>query len=149
LRDTDWRGIGEDQDAEAVRGEQDNAGGGPHVEPARMAEADAALVVVANIPAEPVETGAVGDRIAGRVADDLRPVGLPQRGRGDDLLALELALRKLQAQVLRQVAAAGAYAAGRRLSVRLAHVAGNELTVDLRVQLDPVPGGLEVGEPRA
>ena len=56
---------------------------------------NAALGVVVDIPAEPVETGVVDCRIFRRGPNDLRTMGLGKRLGRDDLLAAELAAAQL------------------------------------------------------
>ena len=86
-----------------------------------MADAGAALVVVADVPAEGVEARAGGGRV-GRAGDHLRHVARGKRVGLDDLLAVERAVAELEAQEAEHVVERSAGAAGRGFRVRIAIV---------------------------
>src|SRR5436309_7209913 len=65
LRHPDGLRIGQRDDAELSARKQIDAGRGAEVEPAGMAPVNAALVIVVDIPAEPIAPGMVDHRILG------------------------------------------------------------------------------------
>ena len=110
-----------------------------------MADAGAALVVVADIPAEAVEARAAGGR-AGRAGDHLRHVARCERVGIDDLLAVERAIAELEAHKAEHVVERGAGAAGRGLGVRITVVKSRPTAVlQARVDVRAIFAGEIVG----
>ena len=103
-----------------------------------MADAGAALVVVADVPAEGVEARAGGGR-DGRAGDHLRHVARSERVRLDDFLAVERAVAKLEAQEAQRVVERRAGAAGRGFRVGIAIVERRPSAVlQARVDMRPI-----------
>ncbi len=89
LRHADRIRVGQHDDAEVLGRQHVDAGRGAEIERAGMAPADAALLVVADVPAEPIERRVVDHRVRRRRDDDLRAMGLVQRRRLDDLAPVD------------------------------------------------------------
>ncbi len=121
--EADGGAVGEDDDAELFQGEHRDVGVGAEFEGPGVAQAEAAGVVVGDVPAEPVEAGVLAGGGGGRLREDLRLVGAVEGAGGDDALAVEDAVAELEPQPARHVAGGGTDAAGGRLGVGVADVA--------------------------
>ena len=82
-----------------------NIGRGAKTEGAGVTPTDAALIIVAHTPAQPVIAGAICRRVFGNVANHLRTMRLCQRVGGNELLPIEFAAAELQAHPLRHIVA--------------------------------------------
>ncbi len=151
LRQTDGHAIAQGKHAEVFFGNHIDAGSRPEEKCAAMADLRMALGIGLYVPAEAVVLAAgavVGFCRVWRQPADLGLVGLRKRVRSDDLLAVPLALIKLQPDPFSEIAGAGTDATGRRFGVGLAHEGVNRLAVDENVQRSFVSTVFVIGETR-